>query len=206
MTTGNEQVSAQGVVPAEQRAEARPYAERPQAATPTPSPQPQPEPVAQPPEVPQPQAAPTAQATAPFLQTAAYASQAAYPAQQPSQAPTGAAPVPPQQPTPPTRQQPVNGFTVAGLVLAILATIVALWAFGDKVSVFGVVGLALGIIGWFYTKDYAAAHGQTPSIFNRAIVVVVIVLSVAAIAITPFASSYTAQQYSRGGSYYGGFY
>lgn len=197
MTTGNEQVSAQGVVPAEQGAEARPYAEQPQAA------QPQAAPVAQ---VTPPQAAPTTQATAPFPQTAAYASQAAYPAQQPPQAPVGAAPVPPQQPVPPTRQQPVNGFTVAGLVLAIIATIVALWAFGDKVSVFGIVGLALGIIGWFYTKDYATAHGQTPSVFNRAIVIVVIVLSVAAIVITPFASSYTAQQYSRGGSYYGGFY
>ena len=81
------------------------------------------------------------------------------PAQQPLPTPTPQ-PWAPQQPlpTPPlpgaqSRQQPVNGFTVAGLVLGILAIIVALWAFGDYVSVFGVVGLALGIIGWFYTKD-----------------------------------------------------
>ena len=101
------------------------------------------------------------------------------------------------------RQQPVNGFTIAGLVLAILAIIVALWAFGDYVSVFGVVGLALGIIGWFYTKDQAAVRGEKPSVFNRAIVVVVIVLSAAAIIITPIANTYERSNSYDAYSYYG---
>lgn len=99
-----------------------------------------------------------------------------------------ASPVPmqvPQQPVP--QRQPVNGFTVAGLVLAIIAFVFAMWTFGDKVSVFGVVALAMGIIGWFYTKDAASTRGERPSAFNTAIVVVVIVFALIAIVMTPLA-------------------
>lgn len=103
----------------------------------------------------------------------------------PVTAPVAPMPIPPQ-PVSPARQ-PVNGFTVAGLVLAIIAFIFAMWAFGDKVSVFGVVALAMGIIGWFYTKDAASSRGEKPSAFNTAIVVVVIVFALIAIVMTPLA-------------------
>lgn len=166
------------------------------APTPAPQPAPVPEPVPAPQPVPELSSAPGWAAPAWPTPAEPYPAQP-FAAPQPIDAP----PVPDQRPT--RRQQPVNGFTIAGLVLAILAIIVALWRFGDNVSVFGVVGLALGIIGWFYTKDQATTRGEKPSVFNRAIVIVVLVLSIAALILTPISNYYQRSQLS---SYYGGYY
>ncbi|NEG90245.1 hypothetical protein [Bifidobacterium aerophilum] len=80
--------------------------------------------------------------------------------QPPAQPPTGPAQGQPFTPPAPMQQVPgpipavpaqkpneiSRGFAVAGLVLAVIAAVCALMPLWDKVSVFGVVGLALDAI------------------------------------------------------------
>lgn len=63
------------------------------------------------------------------------------------------APVAPMGYIPPAEHKSYNGFAIAGLVLSMVAIVVALWRIGDYVNPFGVVGLAVSIIGFASTAQ-----------------------------------------------------
>lgn len=106
-------------------------------------------------------------------------------------------PVQPGNPVQPQPQQGVhfvqqagngknyNGFAVAGLVLGLLAVTVALWQVSDYVNPFGVIGLALAIIGYASTSQ-PDADGTIPQAqrVGRIFSIAGIVLAVVAILVT----------------------
>lgn len=69
--------------------------------------------------------------------------------------------IPPQQPYyPPQHPNDLSrGYTIAGIVLAVIAAILALIPLWDKVSVFGVVGLAMTAIA---ACSMFTDRGRTP--------------------------------------------
>lgn len=66
---------------------------------------------------------------------------------------------PPRPPAPSGPNETSRGYAVAGVVVALIATIFALVPLWDKVSVFGVVGLALTVIA---ACSLASDRGRTP--------------------------------------------
>lgn len=82
------------------------------------------------------------------------------------------------------RKQQINPFAVAGIVLAILSALVALWPISKWVSPFGIIGLSLTVIAYFTVND--TSDGTQPSAMNKAMVMIAGLLSILAIIITPF--------------------
>lgn len=83
------------------------------------------------------------------------------PQPQPPQNPYPPYPYPAPMPAPqPTRPNDISrGYSVAGIIIAIIATVAALMPLWDDVSVFGVVGLALTIIA---ACSMLTDKGRTP--------------------------------------------
>ena len=84
---------------------------------------------------------------------------------QPQMMPPQPMPEPQPTPTPMPERAPrtpnelSRGFAVAGITLAVIATIFALMPLWDQVSVFGVVGLAMTVIG---ACSMFTDRGRTP--------------------------------------------
>ncbi|MBT1162106.1 hypothetical protein [Bifidobacterium sp. SO1] len=65
----------------------------------------------------------------------------------PNQPPMPMQPMPIPEPLPPKRPNDMSrGFATAGIILAVIAAFFALIPLWDRVSVFGVIGLALDVI------------------------------------------------------------
>lgn len=89
---------------------------------------------------------------------------------------------PPQQPYPYPPRHPNDlsrGFTIAGIILAVIAAICALIPLWDKVSVFGVVGLAMTAIA---ACSMFTDRGRTPVWVGT--IVVAALLCIGAIIVT----------------------
>lgn len=82
------------------------------------------------------------------------------------------------------RKQQINPFAVAGIVLAVIASLIALWPIGKWVSPFGIIGLSLTVIAYFTVND--TSDGVQPSAMNKAMVMIAGLLSILAIILTPF--------------------
>lgn len=89
-------------------------------------------------------------------------------------------PAPPQQPKHPNDTS--RGYAIAGIILAIIATICALLPLWDDVSVFGVVGLALTIIA---ACSMFTDKGRTPVWIGTIIVAAILCIgSILVVALT----------------------